>query len=133
MILTSSRAIPHTTVDAFSDDDVILVADDIHWFLADQRWIEHFGDVLVAYWDPLLTDSDSGIAHSANIVQYQDTLKIEFSLWLVAMLDHTVHLPALPAELDAGYGVLVDKDRLTDSLRAPAYSGFISSPPDEAK
>lgn len=132
MLLTSTRAVPHAPVDALSDYDVILVLEDTGPFLADRRWIDHFGKVLVAYWDPP-PDPETGIGRSGNVVQYEDGLKIDFGLWPVAILDHVVRLPTLPAELDAGYRVLVDKDRLTDSLRAPSYTGYIPSPPDEAR
>ncbi len=132
MLLTSTRAIPGTKVDAFSDYDVILVVRDVHPFVEDRSWIGHFGEVLVAYWDPLEADADTGIARSGNIVQYADGLKIDFSLWPVALLEHTARLPALPAELDAGYRILADKDYLTATLAAPAYTGYIPTPPDEA-
>ncbi len=132
MLLTSTRAIPQATVDALSDYDVILVASDIRPFMTDHGWIGHFGEVLVAYWDPLETDPDTGIARSGNIVQYADGLKIDFSLWPVGLLELIARLPALPAELDAGYRVLADKDRLTAPLAAPAYAGYIPAPPDEA-
>jgi aminoglycoside 6-adenylyltransferase len=38
VILTSSRAIPHSSVDPFSDYDVILVMRSIHPFYADRIW-----------------------------------------------------------------------------------------------
>jgi aminoglycoside 6-adenylyltransferase len=40
-----------------------------------------------------------------------------------------VEAPALPAELDAGYKVLVDKDKLTEGLQAPTYTAYIPTPP----
>ena len=132
MLLTSTRAIPQARVDALSDYDVILVVRDIQPFMADRGWIGHFGEVLVAYWDPLETDRDTGIARSGNIVQYADGLKIDFSLWPVALLERIADALVLPAELDAGYRVLADKDRLTAALAAPAYAGYIPTPPDDA-
>lgn len=132
MLLTSTRAIPHAAVDAFSDYDVILVMRDIQPYVANRDWLDDFGEVLVAYWDPLETDPETGIAHSGNVVQYADGLKIDFTLWPVAWLERIAHAPVLPVELDAGYRVLADKDRLTASLRAPTYAGYIPSRPDEA-
>jgi aminoglycoside 6-adenylyltransferase len=52
VFLTSTRAVPHAPLDAFSDYDVVLVLRDVRPFVADRRWVEDFGDVLVAYWDP---------------------------------------------------------------------------------
>ena len=78
-----------------------------------------FGDVLVVYWDPVQPDPDFGFDYIANVTQYADGLKIDFTLWSVAMFQQIVAAPALPAELDAGYLVLLDKDHLTATLRAP--------------
>ncbi len=132
MLLTSTRAIPHAAVDAFSDYDVVLVVWDIHPFVADRGWLRDFGEVLVAYWDPIHPDPDHGLERVGNVTQYADGLKIDFNLWPVAHLERIARAPALPAELDAGYRVLADKDRLTEHLRAPTYTAYIPSPPDDA-
>ena len=132
MLLTSTRAIPHAAVDAFSDYDVVLVVRDIHPFIADWDWLRDFGEVLVAYWDPVHPDPDHGLERVANVVQYADGLKIDFTLWPVALLERIARAPALPAELDAGYRVLADKDGLTAGLRPPTYAAYIPTPPDDA-
>ncbi len=132
MLLTSTRAIPHAPVDAFSDYDVVLVVWDIHPFVADRGWLRDFGEVLVAYWDPIRPAPDHGLERVGNVTQYADGLKIDFTLWPVALLERIARAPALPAELDAGYLVLADKDRLTAYLRAPTYAAYIPLPPDDA-
>lgn len=63
MLLTSTRAIPHATVDLLSDYDVILVVRDIHPLYADRSWLQDFGQVLVSYWDQIHPEPDYGIAH----------------------------------------------------------------------
>ena len=132
MLLTSTRAIPDAEVDAFSDYDVVLVVRDIHPFVADRWWLQDFGEVLVAYWDPIQPDPDYGLARVGNVIQYADGLKIDFTLWPVALLERISRAPALPAELEAGYRVLADKDGLTAGLRAPTYTAYIPTMPDEA-
>ena len=132
MLLTSTRAIPHAPVDTFSDYDVVLVVWDIHPFVADRGWLRDFGEVLVAYWDPIHPDLNHGLERVGNVTQYADGLKIDFNLWPVALLERIARVPALPAELDAGYRVLADKDRLTEHLRAPTYTANIPLPPDDA-
>ena len=87
---------------------------------------------MVSWWDPIDVDPDTGCAWSGNIVQYDGALKIDFSLWPVTMLERIVALPALPAELDAGYKVLLDKDQMAAQLREPTYASFIPTPPDRA-
>ncbi len=129
VLLTSTRAIPHGRVDALSDYDVILVVQDIHPFAEDRAWINDFGDVLVVYWDPVQPDPDFGIDYIANVTQYADELKIDFTLWPVALFQQIVAAPALIDELDAGYLVLLDKDHLTDRMRAPTGSAHIPKRP----
>ncbi|HYI25281.1 MAG TPA: aminoglycoside 6-adenylyltransferase, partial [Thermomicrobiales bacterium] len=111
-ILTSTRAVPGATVDALSDYDLILTVRDIQPYAADHRWIEDFGSVLVAYWDPVGPGGIMGVDQVSNVVQYDGTLKIDFTVWPVEALGALAERSDLPAELDAGYRVLVDKDGL---------------------
>ena len=130
VILTSSRAIPHGSVDLFSDYDVILAMRSIHPFHADRTWLNAFGLVLAVYRDPLI--DENGLTRSGYVVQYENGLKIDFSLWPVELLQSVNNSEQLPAEFDAGYQVLVDKDDLTTELKQPTYSGYIPAPPTEA-
>lgn len=129
VILTSSRAIPRAPLDLFSDYDVILVSRSIEPLYADRTWLDVFGPVLAVYRDPLL--DENGLKRSAYVVQYENSLKIDFSLWPVELLHRITNSEQLPAEFDAGYRVLVDKDSLTTELKQPTYSGYIPAPPTE--
>ncbi|MGI8406066.1 MAG: aminoglycoside 6-adenylyltransferase [Thermomicrobiales bacterium] len=131
VLLTSTRSIPSAALDAYSDYDVILVVRDIHPFVLDRRWVEVFGEVLVAYWDPIHPDPDYGIEYGGNVIQYADGLKIDFTIWPVSLLERIASASSLPAELDAGYQVLPDKDRLTANLQAPTNTSYIPARPDE--
>jgi aminoglycoside 6-adenylyltransferase len=132
-LLTSTRAVPGARVDALSDYDVILIVQDIYSFADDRSWIEDFGDVLVVYWDPVQPDPDFGIDYLGNVTQYADGLKIDFTVWSVAMFKQVVAAPALPAELDAGYRVLLDKDGLTAGMHAPTGKAYIPIRPTDAE
>jgi len=129
MLLTSSRAIPGAPVDALSDYDVILIVEDIHPFVSERSWLNDFGDILVVYWDPLIPDSTFGIEKCSNVTQYADGLKIDFTLWPVSLFQKIAAAPVLAAELDAGYQVLLDKDRLAAALRPPTFTAYIPKPP----
>jgi aminoglycoside 6-adenylyltransferase len=129
MLLTSTRAIPNARLDIFSDYDVVLVVEDIHPFFEDRSWLEDFGKVLVAYWDPIYGDPDYGIEKFGNVTEYADELKIDFTLLPVEWLQKIVQAPALPAELDAGYRLLLDKDYLTKGMKPPTYTAYIPTPP----
>jgi aminoglycoside 6-adenylyltransferase len=129
MLLTSTRAVPNAKIDVLSDYDVILVVEDVRPFFEDRTWIEDFGEVLVVYWDPLHPDPDFGIEQVGNVTQYRDGLKIDFTVWPLEILRLIAQAAALPAELDAGYRVLLDKDHLTDDMLAPTYSAYIPARP----
>ncbi len=129
MLLTSSRANLNAPVDALSDYDVVLVVLDIHPFFEDKTWLQDFGQVLVAYWDPIHPAPDYGIEQVGNVTEYGDGLKIDFTLWPVELLRRIAEAPTLPADLDIGYTVLIDKDRLTEGMRAPTYTAYIPTPP----
>jgi aminoglycoside 6-adenylyltransferase len=130
-LLTSTLAIPGAEVDILSDFDVILILSDVRPFFEDWAWLGDFGRVLAKYCDPL--EARDGFLKSGNVTQYENGLKIDFTLWPVELLQKIAADPALPDELDAGYRVLLDKDHLTEGLKAPAYRGYIPSPPSEAE
>ena len=129
VLITSTRAIPDAKRDALSDYDVILIVESIQPFVDDRSWINDFGDVLVVYWDPVYPDLIYGIDMIANVTQYKSGLKIDFTLQPVNLFQKIVVAPALPAELDAGYRVLLDKDGLTRSMLPPTGKGYIPKPP----
>jgi aminoglycoside 6-adenylyltransferase len=131
MLLTSTRTIPRVRVDLFSDYDVVLVVTDIHPFFADRVWLEDFGRVLVVYRDPIR--DVYGIEKFAYITQYEDGLKIDFTLWPVEMVPRIAAEPQLPDDLDVGYTILMDKDDLTNGLQPPTYTAHIPSPPTRAE
>jgi hypothetical protein len=72
---------PDARVDALSDSDVILIAQDLHPFVAERTWLNDFGHVLVGYWDPIGLDPVLGIEQRGCVTQYADRLKIDFTLW----------------------------------------------------
>lgn len=131
MILHSSRANPHATVDPFSDYDVILAVPAIRPFWEDRTWLEDLGKVLVVYRNPVLPHRRYAIEEFACIVHYEDGTKIDFALFPLELVRRMVQAPALPDELDHGYAVLLDKDGLTAGLKPPTYRAYIPSPPSE--
>jgi aminoglycoside 6-adenylyltransferase len=129
MVLTSTRAIPGGAADIFSDYDIILALSDVRPFFAERGWLEAFGHVLVMYRDPL--SEEDGLLTSGNVVQFEEGLKIDFSLWSVEKLRRIAARADLPDEFDAGYRVLLDKDDLTVGLQPPTYQAYIPKPPSE--
>jgi aminoglycoside 6-adenylyltransferase len=129
VLLTSTRAIPNAEIDLLSDYDVILIVRDIHPFFDDRLWLNDFGDVLIAYWDEIHPNPDFSIDVCANVIQYSDGLKIDFTLWPIGLLQAITAAQVLSTELDAGYRVLLDKDALTDGMRPPSGKSFLPSLP----
>ena len=127
MLLTSTRTRPDAQVDLFSDYDVILAVTDIHLFYEERAWLGGFGRVLVVYCDPIKLEY--GIERFAYITQYEDGLKIDFTLWPVKMLSRIAAAPQLPDELDVGYAILMDRDDLTAGLKPPTHTAYILGPP----
>ena len=109
---------------------MILALTDIQPFFEDRAWLEAFGRVLVLYRDPLRLYR--GHLKSCLVTQYESGLKIDFSLWPLEILQQIAADPQLPAEFDAGYRVLLDKDHLTGGLKPPTYRAYIPAPPAEA-
>lgn len=145
MLLTSTRAVPrgaahasapdaalnaiNYVVDELSDYDVILAVEDIEPFYANDRaWLADFGTLLVRYRDPLT--AQPGGQTFGLVTQYEDGLKIDFSVWDAGVLCAIAAAPSLPPEFDAGYRVLLDKDGLTAALLPPTYRAYIPTPPD---
>jgi aminoglycoside 6-adenylyltransferase len=129
VILTSSRSNPDAVIDEFSDYDIILAVTDIQPYLKDESWLEDFGKVLVLYRDPV--EVRFGYERFIRVTQYESGLKIDFTLWPVALLKHVAAMVELPDYIDDGYKVLLDKDGLTRSMKAPSFRAFIPEPPTE--
>lgn len=132
MVLTSTRA-TGVSVDQFSDYDVVLLCTDIQIRHNDKTWLQDFGDVVIAYWDDIHPEENSGLSVSGNVVYYPGTRKIDFSLWPVEIAVWLADQSTLPAELDAGFQILLDKDQLTDAWPIPTRKGYELSLPTHAE
>lgn len=130
-LLTSTRAVSGAATDVFSDFDVILVVCDARPYYESRAWLDDFGALLALYRDPLM--EQDGFQHAGYVVQYEDGLKIDFSVWPVGLFQRIAAARELPAELDAGYQVLFDKDGLTAALKPPTLRGYIPRPPSAAE
>jgi aminoglycoside 6-adenylyltransferase len=132
IILTSTRTTPGATVDVFSDYDIIFATTEAKRYQPDD-WLSDFGPLLVLYRDPVRLIH--GEESFARITQYENGLKIDFTIWTVELLRRfvaaAVQSGSLEPDYDLGYRVLVDKDDLTAGLPAPTYKAFIPTPPDE--
>jgi aminoglycoside 6-adenylyltransferase len=127
VILTSTLTNPNAPTDRFSDYDIILAVDDVKPYFRDRGWLEDFGCVLVLYRDPL--QLRYGLEGFAYITQYEDGMKIDFTVFQAGIFPHIAQEDELPDYLDVGYRVLLDKDGLAEGLKPPTYTRFIPSQP----
>ena len=131
MILTSTLAISGGASDILSDFDIILALGDVRPFYERRDWLEGFGHVLALYRDPLV--SENGNLKSGYVIQFENGLKIDFTLWEVAILQRIIADEKLEPELDAGYLVLLDKDHLTEELKPASFQAYLPKPPSSVE
>lgn len=126
MILTSTRTRPGGPVDLLSDYDLILAVSDVGPFASDTAWISDYAQPMVRW-------SDQSTMYELTTyfrgVIYQNAVKIDYSIWPVEVLDRIAVESHLPAELDAGYRVLLDKEQRTTGWNLPSYQAYIPAQP----
>jgi aminoglycoside 6-adenylyltransferase len=130
IILTSSRAKSDSVIDEFSDYDVVLAVENIKPYMNDDSWLNEFGKVLVSYREPIRLEFNFEIF--IMIIQYENGLKIDFTLWPIDLLKHVAEIDTLPDYIDDGYKVILDKDGITHGMKAPSYRAYIPNPPTES-
>jgi aminoglycoside 6-adenylyltransferase len=130
MVLTSSRTRPDGPVDLLSDYDVIVAVEDPKAFVEDEGWVGAYGPLMVRWGDEgeLL-----GMKTYFRGDIYEDGIKIDWSIWDVALLRRLGEEEKLPDQLDVGYRVLLDKDDLTSRWNPPTYRAHIPEKPTEAQ
>jgi aminoglycoside 6-adenylyltransferase len=130
MILTSSRSRPDGPVDVLSDYDLILAVSEIEPFAFDDAWTYEYDRPMVRW-------GDQGELHGLTTyfrgVVYQNSVKIDYSIWPVKLLESIATEVHLPDQLDVGYRVLLDKDRRTAGWKSPSYQAYIPKRPTQAQ
>jgi aminoglycoside 6-adenylyltransferase len=130
MILTSSRTRPAGPVDLLSDYDVIGAVEDPKAFVEDEGWVGAYGSLMVRWGDE---GELFGMKTYFRGDIYEDGIKIDWSIWDIALLRRIGEEEKLPDQLDVGYRVLLDKDGLTSSWKPPTYRAHIPEKPTEAQ
>jgi aminoglycoside 6-adenylyltransferase len=130
MLLSSSRTRPDVKADRLSDYDVILVVEDSDAFMQDSAWLEAYGQRLAGWGDE---GELCGLKTYFRGEVYADYVKIDYSVWPAPLLRRIAALPTLPAELDLGYRVLLDKDGGTQGWAAPTYRAYLTERPSAAE
>ena len=127
-LLTSTRATNPAAVDLLSDYDVILYVTDIAPFGDRDHWLPALGTVLVRM-SPIEARVFDGLPGYSEGVIYDDGTKADFNIVPVELLRRAVATSRLPAELDHGYQVLLDKDELAVCLPPPTFRAYLPPKP----
>jgi aminoglycoside 6-adenylyltransferase len=127
-LLTSTRATNPAAVDRLSDYDVILYVTDVAPFGDREHWLPALGTVLVRM-SPIEARVFDGLPGYWEGVIYDDGTKADFTIAPVELLRRAVATGQVPAELDHGYQVLLDKDELAGGLLAPTFRAYLPPKP----
>ena len=131
VILTSTRANPHASVDVLSDYDIKLFVEDLQPFLDGDQWLETFGDIMVR--DPYRPVEFEGKKCVWRLVMFKDAPRIDFHINLREVLEEDVNRSELPDYYDLGYEVILDKDGITQRLKPPTYTAYRTRQPTESE
>jgi aminoglycoside 6-adenylyltransferase len=123
VLLVGSRADPDAKVDLLSDYDIEIAVNDPRKFLDSEEWLSAFGDPLVI----MHVNEDFKL----RMVIYKDYIRIDFRIYSVEDFKQIITQTKLPKNLDNGYKILLDKDRITLNLKTPAYDVFIITKPSK--
>jgi aminoglycoside 6-adenylyltransferase len=127
IILTSSRANPNAFKDLFTDYDVELFVRDLQPFLISDHWLENFGKIIACF--PLKPEvNDNWIT---RLVLYEDGLKIDFQISTMESVKQLANALQLPPRYDNGYKILLDKDHLTQHIKPPTYTSYVTKKPTQ--
>jgi aminoglycoside 6-adenylyltransferase len=131
MVLTNSRARADGPIDEFSDYDLILAVTDPNRFAhGDLAWQSAIGGPLVRW-----GDEAELLGHPTFFrgVVYDDHVKVDYTIWPAGLLRAVAEAPRLPAALDHGYRVLLDKDGQTRGWPEPTFTAHVVRPPSETE
>ncbi|HMQ54346.1 MAG TPA: aminoglycoside 6-adenylyltransferase [Anaerolineae bacterium] len=112
VLLTGSRADPRRQPDRLADYDVEVFVRDVRPFIENDAWVSHFGPVMVRW--PRTPQPTFSADWITQLVLYQDGLRIDFQITTLA--------PGASENLDSGYRVVVDKDKVAAHLPEPTYT-----------
>jgi aminoglycoside 6-adenylyltransferase len=88
---------------------------------------------MAAYGHPLVRWGDEHVLYGGTTyfrgVVYDDGVRVDYTLWPDELLVRVSAAPSLPADLDVGYRVLLDKDGATAGWPAPTYRAHVPPKP----
>jgi aminoglycoside 6-adenylyltransferase len=120
--LNGSRGGPARVPDDLSDYDVAVFVNDLSPIL-DDCWLERFGEIMVRW--PLRPESTTGPEWVTQLVLFSDGVRIDFQF--------TTSATTKIEQSGPYHCVLVDKDRLSESVSGVPVEGATIELPSEAE
>lgn len=101
--MDGSRVTPSSTVDRYSDFDIVYYVEDIRAFTKDKNWVTYFGEILIVQypedWYKKRYDYDSRDRFN-YLIQFVDGNRIDLSLIDLSTIDHYVNTEPRKVLLD---------------------------------
>ncbi|MCF7792887.1 MAG: aminoglycoside 6-adenylyltransferase [Candidatus Cloacimonetes bacterium] len=114
--------------DELSDFDINLFVEDTEQFLQNDEWFTQF-DEIVVFQKERTFYRDTFIR--TRLVIYQNSRRVDFSLWPVSILESWIKNQELPEFYKNGYEILLDKLNIADNLTKPSYDGYPVTKPSK--
>ena len=112
--------------DVLSDVNLSIFTTNISQFTDNHLWIDLLSTPLIILPEKL---SYYGQDYPTRLVIFENGIKVDFAFFDIALLKCLVETKKLPPEYNAGYQVLIDKDKMTVSMsKAQGCSSLVESP-----
>ena len=128
-VVIGSRGRDDVEADEWSDLDIVIFADDIDYFLSEERWLDDIAD----HWLTFVEDTPIGGAKERRVL-FEDALDVDFAILPADSFDDFKDDYDIRSTFSKGYNVLIDKDGMfediefgldeTDEYQLPAEEEF---------
>lgn len=123
-ILNGSRVSPSAKQDRFQDYDVIYIVDNVEPYVSDQKWIEHFGEILIKQTPDLIDDKWPEVRSKFTFLMlFTDGNRIDLSF--ITKQRYTSTSP------DSQSLVLLDKKQAFSDFPSPSDQDYLPKAPSE--
>ena len=126
LILTGSRAIKGK-FDKLSDYDVKIFTNNSSIYTKSDSWLSKIGNSLICVHEKLLWYKET---IQTRLVIFEGGVKVDFSFYPIEALT-SLTKGSLPEEYNAGYHVIIDKDKVCKQLPKPSFNSYKQKPPTE--
>ncbi|MGE6261127.1 aminoglycoside 6-adenylyltransferase [Heyndrickxia sporothermodurans] len=123
VLIVGSRARTVVPADQWSDLDLVIFAKDAQSFLTDKKWIVNIGKPYISF----LENTAVGGGLERRIV-FENGLDVDFAFFPPSSISELEKDSEVIKVFSRGVRVLVDKDRLTESLKEKAKEKIYNVP-----